>query len=106
MRAILDSARAPIIRSEQLIGLIDEIDLNQLGMRRKIEEEISRYQKFTVGVLGDEAKIPKMDVRKYAKGACPRGSGGDKRGEAGDDWVFEGGVESEEWEGLLLKHSK
>ncbi|MBU1089733.1 hypothetical protein KKF38_02990 [Patescibacteria group bacterium] len=49
----------------------------------KIEEEISRYQKFTVGVLGDEAKIPKVDVRKYAKGACPRGSGGFARGNEG-----------------------
>jgi len=65
--------------AEQLIELIDEIDLNQLGMRQKIEEEISRYQKFTTGVLCSEAKIPKVDVRKYAKYILKEGTKEEKR---------------------------
>ncbi|MFA6458256.1 MAG: recombinase family protein [Patescibacteria group bacterium] len=65
--------------AKQLIELIDKIDLNQLGMRQKIEEEISRYQKFTTGVLGSEAKIPKVDVRKYAKYVLREGTKEEKR---------------------------
>ncbi|MCK5472014.1 hypothetical protein KAI54_02400 [Candidatus Gracilibacteria bacterium] len=45
----------------------------------KIEEEISRYQKFTVGVLGGEEKIPKVNVRKYAKYILREGTKEEKR---------------------------
>lgn len=67
------SCKEPAIREEELIeqlsGIIDTIDLDELGMRMKLEEEVSRYQKFTSGVFGKDT-APTMlgvDVRRYAK---------------------------------------
>jgi len=67
------------LESGRAFPLIDKIDINQLEMKQKIEEEISRYQKFTTGVLGSEAKIPKVDVRKYAKYILREGTKEEKR---------------------------
>jgi len=47
--------------------------------KKFVHEEISRYQKFTTGVLGSEAKIPKVDVRKYAKYVLREGTKEEKR---------------------------
>jgi DNA invertase Pin-like site-specific DNA recombinase len=65
--------KEPSIREEELIeqlsAIIDSIDLDELGMRMKLEEEVSRYKKFTNGVFGKES-APEMlgvDVRRYAK---------------------------------------
>lgn len=54
---------------EQLSNLIDSIDLDTTGMKTKLEDEISRYQKFTRGVLGQKTKtaIQEVDVKTYAK---------------------------------------
>lgn len=54
---------------EQLSEILDTIDLDELGMRMKLEEEVTRYQKFTTGVFGQDT-APAMlgvDVRRYAK---------------------------------------
>ena len=54
---------------EQLSEIIDTIDLDELGMRMRLEEEVTRYQKFTSGVFGQDT-APAMlgvDVRRYAK---------------------------------------
>ncbi|OGZ26769.1 MAG: hypothetical protein A2365_01700 [Candidatus Nealsonbacteria bacterium RIFOXYB1_FULL_40_15] len=48
---------------------MDKIDLDELGIKSKIEQEIARFNKFRVGVLGHE-KEPNntdVDVRNYAK---------------------------------------
>lgn len=53
----------------QLSEIIDTIDLDELGMRMKLVEEVVRYKKFTNGVFGKES-APEMlgvDVRRYAK---------------------------------------
>ncbi len=61
------------IREEELIDqlseIIDTIDLDELGMRMKLEEEVTRYQKFTSGVFGQQAEPTMLgvDVRLYAK---------------------------------------
>lgn len=54
---------------EELVGLLDNIDLDELGMKEKIREEISRYNSFRMGVLGVKTKErgSDIDVRNYAK---------------------------------------
>lgn len=64
----------------QLSEIIDTIDLDELGMRMKLEEEVSRYQKFTSGVFGQQA-APAMlgvDVRRYAKYVLREGTKDEK----------------------------
>lgn len=68
---------------EQLIGLIDKISLDQIGIRKKIEEEITRYNKFRYGVLGMEKdnieKQKEVDIKNYAKYILKEGSVTEKR---------------------------
>lgn len=68
---------------EKLINLIDKISLDQIGMRIKIEEEISRYDKFRRGVLGMEKenieKQKSLDIKNYAKYILKEGSITEKR---------------------------
>jgi hypothetical protein len=55
---------------EQLVGLMNEIEFNEIGMRQKIKEEIERHKRFQSGLLGiKETKIAVKDVevRNYAK---------------------------------------
>ncbi len=55
---------------EQLQAMIDTIDLDETGMRKKLEEEVSRFNKFSSGVLGQNAEnnqVSRVDVRQYAK---------------------------------------
>jgi site-specific DNA recombinase len=53
----------------QLLSLIDEIDLSRVGVKRRLEAEVERLQKFSVGILGQsqELVLPKVDARTYAK---------------------------------------
>ena len=66
--------REPSIREdvlvEQLQAMIDTIDLDETGMRKKLEEEVSRFNKFSAGVLGQNAEnnqVSRVDVKQYAK---------------------------------------
>ena len=54
---------------DELIELIDKIDLDDLGVKTKIEQEISRFNKFRIGVLGQKNKLhtTEIDIRNYAK---------------------------------------
>ena len=76
----------PYIREEELIKqflrIIDEINLDELGMRGKIEKEIERYNKFQSNVLGlnNKEKVQKeIDTRNYAKYILKDGSIMEKR---------------------------
>jgi DNA invertase Pin-like site-specific DNA recombinase len=77
--------KEPSIREDELIkqlsDLIDQIDLDTMGMKAKLEEEISRYQKFTRGVLGQKAKtaVQEIDVKTYAKYILQEGTKEEKR---------------------------
>src|SRR3989344_708756 len=79
------SCKQPYVREDellaQLLGLIDQIDLDKTGMRKKLEAEVGRMNKFTADVLGmqSEIKIPKMDVRGYAKYVLKNGAIEEKR---------------------------
>ena len=45
------------------------IDLDELGIKSKIEQEIARFNKFRIGVLGHkkETNDSDIDVRNYTK---------------------------------------
>jgi len=66
---------------EKLIELVDKIDLDDLGVKTKIEQEISRFNKFRIGVLGQKNKIhtTEIDVRNYAKYLLREGTIYEKR---------------------------
>ncbi len=76
----------PYIREEelinQLIQIIDAVDVNEIGMRHKFEDEVRRYHKFQKDVLGISENIePKnqTDIRTYAKYILREGSNEEKR---------------------------
>jgi len=55
---------------EQLAGLMDKIDLDEIGMKAKIKDEIERHKKFQSGLLGIKevaVKVEEIDIRNYAK---------------------------------------
>jgi DNA invertase Pin-like site-specific DNA recombinase len=67
---------------EQFVAIIDKIELDRIGMRKRLQEEIDRFNKFTQGVLGmdpDDSRIPKVDLRTYAKYMLREGTSEEKR---------------------------
>jgi DNA invertase Pin-like site-specific DNA recombinase len=54
---------------EELIKLMDKIDLDELGVKSRIEQEIIRFNKFRIGVLGHKKEDTniEVDTRNYAK---------------------------------------
>ena len=75
------------IREEELIAqiakLIDEVDLNDLGIRYKFEDEVRRLNRFQSAVFGNEARqnveTVELDIRAYAKYLLKEGSVTEKR---------------------------
>lgn len=75
------------IREEELINqlaaLFDTIDVNELGIRHKYEEEVARYRKFRKNILGfeKEKEVDKeeIDIRTYAKYILREGTTVEKR---------------------------
>ncbi len=53
----------------EFINLMDKIDLDELGIKSKVEQEIARLNKFRIGVLGHKKETTNLeiDVRNYAK---------------------------------------
>lgn len=76
--------KEPSIREEDLIDqlaeIIDTIDLDELGMRFKLEEEVARFKRFTSGVLGQDSApaLQGVDVRRYAKYILKEGTKDEK----------------------------
>ena len=54
---------------EQLIGLMDRINLNEIGMKNKIKEDVRRIKNFQSSLLNEKTsiKISNIDIRNYAK---------------------------------------
>jgi DNA invertase Pin-like site-specific DNA recombinase len=67
----------------QLADLIDAIDINELGVKHKFEEEFGRYQKFRKSILKlDMEKSDEKDaveIRGYAKYLLKEGTIAEKR---------------------------
>lgn len=70
-----------ILLIEELANLLDTIDLDEIGMKEKIQEEIIRYNKFRMGVLGakNKDKTTAIDIRTYAKYLLKDGTITEKR---------------------------
>jgi len=66
---------------EELIKLMDKIDLDELGVKSRIEQEIIRFNKFRIGVLGHKKENTNVDVdtRNYAKYLLREGTVVEKR---------------------------
>lgn len=74
------------IREEELITellkILDKVDINELGMRQKLEDEIARFNIFQRSVLGATEKIKNnqdTDIRNYAKYILKEGTTVEKR---------------------------
>lgn len=74
------------IREEELITellkILDKVNINELGMRQKLEDEIARFNIFQRSVLGAKEKIKTdndTDIRNYAKYILKEGSTIEKR---------------------------
>jgi len=66
----------------QLLGLIDHIDLDKSGLRKKLELEIERHKKFHSNIMGkkeEEYRARDVDIRNYAKYVLDEGSIFEKR---------------------------
>ena len=66
---------------ESLSALLDTLDVDEIGIRHRIEEELARYNKFRVGVLGASRKdkATDVDIRNYAKYLLKEGTITEKR---------------------------
>lgn len=66
---------------ESLLTIIDTVDLDKIGMKHRLQEEVSRYEKFTTGVLGQAVgnTMPKVEIRTYAKYLLQNGKIEEKR---------------------------
>jgi hypothetical protein len=74
------------VREEELVEkiaeLIDQIDVNQFGIRMKFQEELRRFNKFqrsVLGGVGTHNKDTEVDVKTYAKYILREGTNEEKR---------------------------
>lgn len=67
---------------EQLVKIIDKLDISEIGMRHKFEEEVVRFNKFQKMISGVQAlktEMEDVDLRTYAKYLLREGSTVEKR---------------------------
>jgi DNA invertase Pin-like site-specific DNA recombinase len=67
---------------EQFAKIMDQIDLDEIGMKEKIKNEIERHKKFQSGLLGqkvEKVKADDIDIRNYAKYILREGDMWEKR---------------------------
>lgn len=66
---------------DELVRLMDRLNLDELGVQKRIQDEITRFNKFRTGVLGHKQEKTSMDidVRNYAKYLLREGTLVEKR---------------------------
>lgn len=66
---------------KQLQKLIDQIDLNELSLRKQIAAEVLRYKKFQKSLLGKstEVQVSDIDIKNYIKFILKDGALDEKR---------------------------
>lgn len=66
---------------EQFIGIIDQVDINEMSMRHRICEDVKKIKKFQQCVLGieQEIQVNEIDIRNYLKFIIKEGSLEEKR---------------------------
>ena len=66
----------------ELLKILDQVNLNELGMRQRLEGEIARFNIFQRSVLGAKDKVAARsdtDIRNYAKYILKEGAVNEKR---------------------------
>jgi hypothetical protein len=69
----------------QLAGIIDQLDINEIGLKKQFQEEVERYNKFQRMVFkvneqkNTMNKMREFDIRMYAKYILKEGSLIEKR---------------------------
>jgi DNA invertase Pin-like site-specific DNA recombinase len=66
----------------ELLKIVDKLNINELGMRQKLDEEMRRFNIFQGSVMGNKEKIKEnseTDIRNYAKYVLKHGSTIEKR---------------------------
>jgi len=66
----------------ELLKILDKVNINELGMRQKLEDEIARFNIFQRSVLGATEKLKtnqETDIRNYAKYILKEGAVTEKR---------------------------
>jgi hypothetical protein len=66
---------------EQFEKLLNQISINEIGMKDRIKEEVQRIKRFQQSVLGikQEIQTSDIDIRNYAKFILKDGSIEEKR---------------------------
>jgi hypothetical protein len=66
---------------KQFEDLMDQIDINEIGIKEKIKEEVERFKRFQKVLLGKSTKITvqDIDIRNYAKYLLKEGKDVEKR---------------------------
>jgi len=66
---------------KQLEILIDQLSLDEIGIKQKIKAEVERHKKFQAGMLGIKSviKVADIDIRNYAKYILRDGTNLEKR---------------------------
>lgn len=66
---------------KQLQSLVDDIDLNQSTIGKRVSAEVSRYKKFTQSLLGEKSDVSTKDIdaKDYVKFLLKEGSLEEKR---------------------------
>jgi len=66
---------------KQFEGLINTVDIDEIGIKEKIKEEVTRFKKFQQSLLGKQEKITisNIDIRNYAKYVLREGRNVEKR---------------------------
>ena len=68
---------------EELTSIIDQVDINELGMRQKMESEMKRFMQFQSSVLGNknssDSKPDDVNIRAYARYLLQEGTIAEKR---------------------------
>ena len=66
---------------KQLIKLVDQVDINELGMRMRLEAGVKRFSKFQRAIGAEEIKLEseEVNIRQYVKYLLKEGSIVEKR---------------------------
>lgn len=66
---------------EQLVGLIEQVELDEIGARQMLEREVARYNEMRRALLGtaDDDSAKDMDLRRYAQHILRNGSHAERR---------------------------
>ena len=68
---------------DQLLQLIDRIEVDEIGLKDRVQHEIAKYRQFSYGVLGRGTEFDNRpldaDVRNYAKYVLIHGTKDEKR---------------------------